>query len=216
MDPLEMVRNMRFTADDAFLDPGCKALLTALAERDSHTQDHSRRVMGFAHLLGLCCNLGEDDLMALNIAAYFHDIGKIGIPDNILLKPNRFTPDEMEIMKSHPEKGEGIVKELGLKLGQVVAQAVRHHHEHVDGGGYPDGLTGEEIPYIARIISVADSFDAMTESRPYHPARATSDVLEIMQGESGSKLDSYLVAKLRELIQSKHAGFVALLDDSIV
>lgn len=188
------------------LDTGSKALVAALGERDRYTQYHSKRVAKFAHLIGLACDLPSEELTALNISAYFHDIGKIGIPDRILLKPLRFTPDEMMIMKSHSEKGERIVKELGLQSGDRIALAVRHHHEHFDGGGYPDGLQGEEIPYLSRIISVADSYDAMSKSRPYHPARPVVEVLEIMQHESGTKLDAYLVSKMCVLIESGEAS----------
>ncbi|MCW8945740.1 MAG: HD domain-containing protein [Sedimenticola sp.] len=201
-----------FSSDSAeILDFGSKALLAALGERDIHTQYHSRRVVGFARLIGLSCNLDEDDLNILTMSAYFHDIGKIGIPDQILLKPARFTPAEMAVMKDHPVKGEGIIKELGLKLGHSIAQAVRHHHEHIDGGGYPDGLKGESIPYISRIISVADSFDAMTEVRPYHPAKPVSETVAILQREAGSKLDAYMVKKMCSLVEYRNSDVEVLM-----
>jgi HD-GYP domain-containing protein (c-di-GMP phosphodiesterase class II) len=187
---------------DLQLDPGSRALGAALDERDHYTQCHSQRVAGFSRMIGLACGLEQADLEVLELGAFFHDIGKIGIPDHILLKPERFTAEEMEVMKDHPVKGEGIVRQLGLQAGDQVAGAVRHHHEHFDGGGYPDGLRGEDIPILARIISVADSFDAMTESRPYHEARPVVEVLAIISGEAGTKLDPYLVHKLRRLVSS--------------
>lgn len=186
------------------LDPGSRALGVALDERDHYTQSHSRRVVGFARLIGLSCGLEQADLQALELGAFFHDIGKIGIPDHVLLKPERFTAADMEVMKDHAVKGEGIVRQLGLEAGDLIARVVRHHHEHFDGGGYPDALQGEDIPILARIISVADSYDAMTETRPYHEARPAAEVLEIMAGEAGSKLDPYLVNKLRRLVKIWH------------
>jgi len=190
------------------LDPGSRALGVALGERDHYTQCHSRRVAGFARLIGLACGLEEADLEALELGAFFHDIGKIGIPDHILLKPERFTVEEMELMKDHATKGEGIVRELGLKDGDRVARVVRHHHEHFNGEGYPDGLRGEGIPVLSRIVSVADSYDAMTETRPYHEARPVTVVLDIMSAESGTKLDPYLVNKLQRLVETWRDGSV--------
>ncbi|MCW8890350.1 MAG: HD-GYP domain-containing protein [Sedimenticola sp.] len=208
------VPRMLSTNRAEFLDPGSRALLAALGERDIHTQFHSRRVVGFAHLIGIGCGLDEEDLQLLSMSACFHDIGKIGIPDQILLKPARFTQDEMDVMKDHPIKGEGIINKLGLKLGHLIAKAVRHHHEHIDGGGYPDGLKGESIPYMARIIAVADSFDAMTEVRPYHPARSIAETVTIMQGEAGSKLDTYLVNKMCHLVESRNNLVVSLMSQT--
>lgn len=188
--------------DYPFLPPGSRALAIALDERDNYTHLHSARVVELAHHLGLACGLESDLLSALDMGAFFHDVGKIGIPDHILLKPSRFTRKEMAVMRCHPEKGESIVRGLGLPSGNLVASAVRHHHEHFDGGGYPDGLGGESIPVVSRIISVADSFDAMTGDRPYHSGRPVSETLDIMFHEAGSKLDPYLVAKLQRLIES--------------
>ncbi|MCW8908648.1 MAG: HD domain-containing protein [Sedimenticola sp.] len=186
--------------DYPFLTAGSRALAIALDERDNYTHLHSSRVVELAHRLGLACGLERTLLSTLDMGAFFHDVGKIGIPDRILLKPDCFTGAEMAVMRQHPEKGEGIVRGLGLPSGDAVASAVRHHHEHFDGAGYPDGLRGEGIPVVSRIISVADSYDAMTGDRPYHPGRSPSEVLRIMHDEAGSKLDPYLVSKLERLI----------------
>ena len=196
------VSTMREFREHPFLTPGSRALAIALDERDKYTHQHSSRVVDLAHRLGLACGLESTLLSVLDMGAFFHDVGKIGIPDHILLKPSRFTRDEMAVMRRHPEKGEGIVRELGLPAGESVASAVRHHHEHYDGGGYPDGLDGEAIPVTSRIISVADSFDAMTGDRPYHPGRTAFQALDIMFHEAGSKLDPYLVCKLSLLVDS--------------
>lgn len=192
--------------DYPFLTPGSRALAIALDERDNYTHLHSSRVVELAHRLGLACGLESVLLSVLDMGAFFHDVGKIGIPDQVLLKPARFTPADMAVMRQHPEKGEGIVRGLGLPSGDKVASAVRHHHEYFDGGGYPDGLQGESIPVVARIISVADSFDAMTGDRPYHPGRSTAEALDIMFGEAGGKLDPYLVGKLDQLVGSSRGG----------
>lgn len=187
---------MSIFTDYPFLSSGARALVTALWERDPETQQHCKRVVALARVLGIASHLDGEMLEALAISAFFHDVGKIGIPDRVLLKPGRFTSDEMEVMKHHPVKGEAIVKELGLEEGEAISQAVRHHHEYFNGEGYPDALAGEAIPIMARIIAVADSYDAMTVSRPYHSGRSSSDVLDIMSGEAGNKLDPYLVNKL--------------------
>lgn len=183
------------------LDPGSRALGVALHERDRYTKSHSRRVAGVSRLIGLACHLDQAELSVLELGAFFHDIGKIGIPDHILLKPENFTREEMEVMKSHSIKGEGIVRELKLNSGDQVARAVRHHHEFFNGDGYPDGLRGEDIPLFSRIISVADSYDAMINQRPYQEARPVQVVLDIMTSEAGTKLDPYLVQKLQRLVE---------------
>ncbi len=181
---------------------GARALAMALGERDMYTHSHSRRVVDVAYQLGLVCALDYDSMDALGVSAYFHDVGKIGIPDHILLKPGRYTRDEMEVMKEHPVKGEGILRELDLISADTIALAVRHHHEHFSGRGYPDGLRGEAIPVISRIISVADSYDALTDDRPYHKGRDVHETLDIMAREAGEKLDPYLVGKLNGLVES--------------
>ncbi len=169
------------------------ALVVALKERDLHTQIHSESVENISHEIGNACGLSQEDIMCLRVAACFHDIGKIGIPDDILLKPGQLTSSEWEIMKSHSEKSENIVRQLQLKHCHVIAQAVRHHHEYYNGNGYPDGLSGNDIPYLSRIIAVVDSYDAMTRPRPYHQVRTHKKAIDIIFEEEGSKFEPYIV-----------------------
>ena len=183
-----------------FTDDGCRALVAALNVRDAYTRTHSQRVVGFVRLLGRACGLFADELRQLTLGALFHDVGKIGIPDQVLLKPAPFDDRDWRVMRQHPEKGEGIVRKLALPNACEVARLVRHHHEHIDGSGYPDGLSGESIPYGSRMIAVADSFDAMTRTRSYHAARTPREALAMMQAESGSKLDAYLVQRLLAVV----------------
>ncbi len=182
-----------------------EALVCALGHRDYHTQEHSLRVSGLSEEIGIACQLPRNELTYLKIGSRFHDIGKIGIPDEILLKPGRLDHDELTIMRSHSVKGHDILKRLVTKESQVVANIVRHHHEYFDGSGYPDKISSEHIPLSSRIIAVADSYDALTETRPYHKARTHLQALDIINDETGSKFDPYIVSKFETIIDSsKH------------
>jgi putative two-component system response regulator len=126
--------------------------------------------------------LPEEELIALRRGGILHDIGKIGIPDAVLLKPGKLTPDEWMVMREHPLIGERICKPLrSLKL---VLPIIRHHHERWDGSGYPDGLKGEEIPVTARVLQAVDVYDALRTKRPYKPAFPQEQVFEIMRAEA--------------------------------
>jgi response regulator RpfG family c-di-GMP phosphodiesterase len=177
-----------------------KALSVALGYRDILTSRHSERVNGLAEEIGIRCNLTDSQLESLKIAAAFHDIGKIGIPDHILLKPAQFTEAEWLEMKQHAVIGEKIMAATELEGAQKAATVIRHHHERFDGSGYPDGLAGEDIPICARIISIADSYDAMAVTRPYHHGRTHDEIMEILQLESGKKHDPELVNVFSEII----------------
>ncbi|MFP5213450.1 MAG: HD domain-containing phosphohydrolase [Acidobacteriota bacterium] len=148
-----------------------KSLVNALEAKDLYTGKHSERVTGYAVSIAKRLGCSGADLEALNTVGYLHDIGKIGITDTILNKPGSLTRDEYEIVKRHPVIGDSIVAELGLSSGE--RSIIRHHHERWDGGGYPDGLAGENIPLLARIVTVADAFDAMTSKRAYRDAMAS-------------------------------------------
>lgn len=181
-----------------------RALVTALCERDGYTREHSDRVAVLATILGVECGLTQQELRLLGIAAAMHDIGKIGIPDNILLKPARFVADEWEIMKSHAVRGERILRSIEIEGMDTVATAVRHHHEHFDGGGYPDRLAGEDIPVMSRILSIVDSYDAMSMTRPYHPARTHEQVMNILRDEQGGKHDPAILERFRRSTERAH------------
>src|SRR4051794_33902820 len=144
------------------------SLARTIEAKDPYTGGHTERVRDFAMLLAGEMGLSEEDLRAVEVGSVIHDIGKIGIPDGILTKPGRLTDEEFEKMRQHPEISSYIVSELDLPL--IVQQMVRSHHERWDGRGYPDGLAGEEIPLAARILTVADTVDAMTSNRSYRTA----------------------------------------------
>jgi len=146
-----------------------RSLVMAVEAKDLYTRDHSRRVTDLAILVARYMGRPRSEMETLRFAGFIHDIGKIGIQDTVLLKPGRLSDQEACIIKTHPVIGENIVKPLKfLKLEQAI---VRHHHERFDGAGYPDGLSGAEIPVLARILSVADTYDAITSTRPYRKAK---------------------------------------------
>ncbi|HEX6733923.1 MAG TPA: HD domain-containing phosphohydrolase [Azonexus sp.] len=170
-----------------------RSLTVALGERDAHTRSHSDRVVQLSVELGSHLDLSAYELELLALAAQFHDLGKIGIPDQILRKPGSFEASEWECMKQHTVIGERIILAIGDDHSPGLAYIVRHHHEHFNGSGYPDGLRGTDIPLSARIISLADSYDAMAMSRPYHQARQHQAVMDILNREAGSKHDPDLL-----------------------
>lgn len=182
------------------------ALAVALDERDTYSQGHCDRVVTIASALATRCGLSESQLNDLCIAAHFHDIGKIGIPDAVLLKPARLTNDEWTLMKTHSLVGERLYKATEASNVAAIAPLIRHHHEAVDGSGYPDGLRGEEIPLGCRILLVADAYDSMTTTRPYHKARSHEEVMAIMAAEAGKKLDPAVFGTFTLLI-AEHSGF---------
>ena len=179
-----------------------KALSVALGYRDLLTRLHSERVHGLCEAIGVACGLSGKELGILKIASSFHDIGKIGIPDHILLKPTAFDDAEWAVMKQHAEIGERIMAETQLDGAQQVAQVIRHHHEHYDGQGYPDGLAGAQIPVCARIISIADSYDAMAQTRVYHRSKTHVQIMPILHQETGTKHDPELMRIFCSLIET--------------
>ena len=178
-----------------------KVLSVALGYRDLLTQRHSERVESLSGDIGIRCGLSGNEIIVLKIAASFHDIGKIGIPYHILLKPAQFDEAEWREIKQHSEIGERILASTELEGSQQAARVIRHHHEHYNGSGYPDGLSGEKIPICARIISIADSYDAMAVSRPYHRAKKHSEVMDILREETGDKHDPQLMQVFCEIIE---------------
>ena len=156
-----------------------ESLSATVDARDAYTAGHSRRVQQLALAIGRELGLSQPELELLGHAALFHDIGKLGIPDAILLKPASLTDEEWAIMASHAAEGASIINRLGFLSDAV--PAIRHHHERFDGQGYPDGLAGEDIPLGARIIHVADAFDSMLTTRVYRPARPAHEALAELQ-----------------------------------
>jgi HD-GYP domain-containing protein (c-di-GMP phosphodiesterase class II) len=178
-----------------------KALSVSLKYRDDLTHQHSERVKGLSLEMGLRSGLSQNEMNALSIAATFHDIGKIGIPDQILMKPAKFDEAEWEIMKQHSDIGEKIILSTELEGSHHLACLIRHHHEYYSGSGYPDNLSGEDIPVCSRIISIADSYDAMSVTRVYHHERTHQEVMTILHEETGDKFDPELMRVFCELIE---------------
>lgn len=170
-----------------------KAFLLALEMKDEYTFGHSARVAHYSKILGQELGLSDSALEELEMAALFHDIGKIGVPDNVLNKPTRLDENEFKIMKSHPENSGQILNEL--EFFKSLAPGARHHHERYDGRGYPDGLKGENIPLAARVILIADTFDAMTSTRPYRKGLAYEIAYSELREFAGTQFDPVLVEK---------------------
>ncbi len=172
--------------------------LATVEERDSYTAGHSRRVRLLALAIGAQAGMEGLELRALGEAALFHDIGKLAIPDEILLKPSRLTEDEWALMRSHSDEGARMVERVGLVEDAV--PAIRHHHERFDGTGYPDGLAGEEIPLAARVIHLADALDSILTTRIYRPGRPAREALaEVRQG-AGFQFCPACVAALVDIV----------------
>jgi diguanylate cyclase (GGDEF)-like protein/putative nucleotidyltransferase with HDIG domain len=175
-----------------------ESLSATVDARDSYTAGHSRRVQQLALAIGRELGLSQAELDLLGHAALFHDIGKLAIPDAILLKPASLTPSEWALMQSHAEEGARIIDRLGF-LGDAVP-AIRHHHERFDGTGYPERLEGEDIPLGARIIHVADALDSMLTTRIYRAARPASEALEELRRAAGSQFCPRCVAALERVL----------------
>lgn len=175
---------------DAFYDMA-EVLADTIEKRDRYTGGHTRRVMQYALATGHAMGLAEDSLDNLRLAAILHDIGKIGVPDALLLKPGRLEPSEYRTMMGHAELSAEILGHV--RRLRPVLPAVRGHHERIDGSGYPDGLAGDEIPLQARIIAVADAFDAMTSDRPHRRACPLAEAVEELHRCSGSQFDPAVV-----------------------
>lgn len=173
------------------------ALSTALDAKNSYMCGHSQRVAELSLLMAKTMGLSLAEQERIHIGAHLHDIGKIGIPDAILNKPGKLTEDEFKTIRQHPEIGGSIVGKI--KVFRSVTDIVRHHHERFDGKGYPDGLYGEEISLGARIVAVADSFDAMTTIRTYRSALCIREAIEETERCKGSQFDPAIVDILKAL-----------------
>ena len=166
------------------MTPTIYAILTALAARSIETREHSDRVAEYAVLTGGRLKLNDVDMATIYMAGKCHDVGKIGIPDSILFGVNPLTDEERKIVETHSAIGEQIVLGAGGLFSDRAALAVRQHHERFDGTGYPDGLQGEEISMIGRIVGIVDCFDALVSARTYRPALSKEEALSIMIKDS--------------------------------
>ncbi len=183
-NPATRLLSLKHFTDD--LERAETVLLTlarSIEEKDAYTQGHCERLSRMSVLLGEKIGLSDEQLSALRRGGIVHDIGKVAVPDSILLKPARLTPEEMQIVKEHPVAGERIC--APLRSFRLVLPIIRHHHEKLDGSGYPDGLKGEQIPITARVLQIVDVYDALTTRRPYKTALTSSEAIAVMTEEVG-------------------------------
>ena len=178
------------------------AVLRALRERDENTSAHCERTCALSVETGRACGLSSEELAVLRWAAELHDIGKIGIPDRVLHKPGRLDNDELAVMRTHPGRGHAILSSIPDSRMASIATVVLHHHEAIDGGGYPQGLRGEEIPVLARIVSIVDSYDAIATVRPYHAPKSHAQVMRMLCDEQGRKYDAHVLATFGKVVES--------------
>jgi len=174
-----------------------KVLVSTIEAKDAYTRGHTDRVAEYARMIAEEMKLSKRDIEIVCFGAALHDIGKLGVYENILNKPGELTEQEWEIVRSHPEVGANIIK--NMKFLESACDLVRHHHERLDGKGYPDHLKGSEISVGARIVAVADSFDAMTSDRPYRRAYSVVESIEQLKHQ-GEKFDQGVVAHIEKLV----------------
>jgi len=177
-----------------------KALVSTIEAKDPYTMKHSERVTQLAMTIARRMNRPEEEIAALAFAGPLHDIGKIGVQDYVLLKPSKLNKDEYDMIKMHPTTGERIINQLGISA--LEKAIIRHHHERWDGAGYPDGLKGNQIPFLCRIISVADAYDAMTSDRSYRKALNQEEALQEITRCSQSQFDPQVVEALVEIVNN--------------
>jgi response regulator RpfG family c-di-GMP phosphodiesterase len=168
-----------------------QSLAKSIQARDHYTEEHSVRVMNLATKIAEVMDCTPGEIESLRIAATLHDVGKIAIPDNILLKPGRLTDEEFDIIKNHPAVGENILKPLPILDTERLI--IRHHHERWDGQGYPDGLCASDIPFLSRILTAVDSYDAMTNNRPYRKAMKREEALDELKRNIHRQFDEEIV-----------------------
>lgn len=181
--------------------PVANSILQTVKEKDPHTFLHCCRVGRNARQLAKALGLNEFEQAVLEFSGLFHDIGKVGVPDSILLKPGRLEKDEIEIMKAHPIKSATIIEPLSNNpFFRFLLPGIRYHHEKIDGTGYPFGLVGERIPLPARVVAVVDTFDAMTNVRPYRKPLPKDKVLQELKDFSGTQFDIHMVKVFLQLL----------------
>jgi len=197
-----LLKLKEFTDELETADSVLCTLGLSVEARDPYTEGHCERLARDAADLGRFLGVDEESVVALARGGYLHDLGKIAVPDDILKKGSDLTPEEWEIMKKHPVTGETICRPL--KSLRLVLPIIRHHHEHSDGSGYPDGLRANEIPLLPRILQVVDIYDALRTERPYKPARAHEQAVLTMRAEARSGLwDEELVSEFFRMLDKR-------------
>lgn len=195
----EKLEDSKEQLEQAYLDM-VQTLRYTVEAKDSYTRGHSDRVSEYSVLIGERLGLSEEQIKTLRIGGLFHDIGKIGIPDSILLKPAKLTDEEYSQIKNHPSIGAHILGSAAIF--QDIIPIVKHHHERYDGNGYPSKLKGEEIPYLARIAAVADTFDAMTSRRSYRGPIDVGHVKEEIKRCEGTQFDPQIAEVFIEILNN--------------
>lgn len=198
--------------EQAYLD-SIETLRYTVEAKDPYTRGHSDRVSEFSVLIGQKLGLPEDQIKLLRIGGLFHDIGKIGIPDSILQKQAKLTDEEYSEIKNHPSIGVHILG--SAKLFKDILPIVKHHHERYDGRGYPSGLKGEDIPYLARIAAVADTFDAMTSKRSYRDALDLQFVKDEIKRCEGTQFDPQIAEVFLDILNNEYEKIVEIQDKYI-
>ncbi len=182
---------------DEILFANLAMIAQAIDIKDPYTARHSRNVARIATLIARALHLPEVDVRRIRIGALMHDIGKIGVGASVIRKPGKLEQQETTAMRQHPSISADIMRPI--ELLSEAAEIVRHHHEYLDGTGYPDGLRGEDVPFGSRVILVADAFDAMTTDRPYRPGRSKAEAIRILREHSGRQFDGRVVQALESV-----------------
>jgi putative nucleotidyltransferase with HDIG domain len=182
-----------------------KAFIGMINKKDKYMYGHTERVVIYSNSFSNYVNLNEHDKKTLRFGAYLHDIGKIDAPEEVLNKRERLTDKEFDILKQHPTMGVEVIQHIDSF--KELIPLILHHHERYDGRGYPTGLKGDEIPYLARILTIADSFDAMTSNRPYNNRKNYDEAIEELRRCSGTQFDPELVESFIEMIELNKENF---------
>ncbi len=199
-----LVANEPLSAFELGLEPLVHRFVAMLETKDVITRDHVVRTAAHAIRVGEHLRLPGSDINRLGLAALLHDLGKLSVPDEILNKPGRLDVDEFEIVKGHPIAGQVLVEQS--RVLAHIGPIVRGHHERIDGGGYPDGLAGNHIPFLARIVSVCDAYDAMAFTRQYREGLGHGRAIGVLQEHAGSQWDATIVAAVVECLQPPTSG----------
>jgi putative nucleotidyltransferase with HDIG domain len=205
---VEQLKQAATENHDLFLG-SIRMLAAAIDEKDPYTRGHSGRVAKFAVIVAQQLGLPAAELDKIRISALLHDVGKIGVDDNVLKKPGKLTPEEFDLMKQHPLKGANIMRPVA-QLKEMLP-GIELHHEHIDGAGYPHGLRGDAIPIMARIIAVVDTLDAMTTNRPYQTAMDLEFAMNKIIALAGTKFDPAVVDALDRAVRAKKIRLTAVL-----
>ena len=209
IEQLENIKQMSMKIDKYLFD-FANIMLNTISAKDHYTEEHSKRVSALSVYFGKYLNLNDDDVEKLRVAGLFHDIGKIGCPDSILLKQGKLTDEEYETMKLHPIIGANIVG--ASDYFKDVAHIMIAHHERVDGKGYPYGKKGDEIPYLGRLLAICDSFDAMMSKRPYKDEKSLEFAIEEINKCKGTQFDENLAETFIQILNSNPSDITEILN----